>query len=180
MNRRRRSERFLRLAGEIVVLVVAIGLSYSQDRIGSPTPTSKPNEPRAESETNGKHRRLENVTWNPTTYELTWVVSEGDKSTGVYLPLTRSTYLVHMDSGIMQFNGEDRRISEEEAENIYTLMNILSEYAIESTIRWELGPDKPSDEKKGPAAPQIEKDKNRLDATKLRVRSAKAGDPHNN
>ena len=145
---------FLRLAGELIALVLALGIGYPQDRAGSPPATPKPSEPRDESETKEKRRRLETVTWNPTTDELTWVVSEGDKLAGIYLPLTRSTFLVHMDKGIMHYNGEDRRISDEEAQNISTLMNILSQYAIESTIRWELGPAKDPDEQKEPALPR--------------------------
>jgi hypothetical protein len=172
---------FLRLAGDLIALVLVIGIGYPQDHVGSPAATPKPGDPHDESDANAKRRRLETVMWNPTTYELTWVVSEGNRSAGIYLPLTRATYLVHMDSGIMHFNGEDRRISDEEAQNIYTLMNILSQYAIESTIRWELGPApaKEPDEQKEPA-PRNKEDNNGPDATKLRLRPARVADPHSN
>jgi hypothetical protein len=154
------------LAGKLIAVVVAIGVSYSQGRVNGPDVAPHSGEKRDDTETNEKRRRLESLTWNPTTSELTWVISEGHRTAGNYLPVTRATYLIHVDSAMMQFNGEHRRINGEEAKNVNAIMSILSEYAIGSTIRWEMGPGKEPDDRKEPAPPKKE-EKDAPDITKL-------------
>jgi hypothetical protein len=101
---------------------------------------SAPGEAKEQRSEEPKHRRLEAVTWNPVTEELTWVVSSGDrKSGGGYVPATKENYTIHMDAALMKFRGEDRRFSEDEAARVHILMDMISSYAVESTIWWEHG-----------------------------------------
>ncbi len=85
-------------------------------------------------------RRLESVMWNPVSHELTWVVSQGQASNGSgYLPKSQDKFLINLDNATMTFNSEVRRFSEEEAANVRMLMDLISKYAVDSTIWWQQG-----------------------------------------
>jgi len=84
-------------------------------------------------------RRIEAVTWNPVTDELTWVVSAGERSSGSYKPESSMTYLIHLGSATMVFNGERRGFGAAEADNVRILIDVLGRYAAESTVWWEAG-----------------------------------------
>jgi len=91
-----------------------------------------------------KPRRLESLTWNSVKHELTWVVSNSEKEK------KEQGYRIQMDSASMNVNGESRGFSKREAANVRVLMDILSRYAIESTMWWEDGQGEKLDEKGRP------------------------------
>ena len=85
-------------------------------------------------------RRLESITWSPTDHKLTWVISSGSKDTaGKYKPLKSQTYNIDMSAATMTLNGEGRRFSRDEAKNVQVLMDLISKYAVESTLWWDQG-----------------------------------------
>ncbi len=89
-------------------------------------------------------RRLESVTWNPSEHRLTWVISNGTKdNAGKYKPGKSTTYFIDMSAATMTLNGEGRRFSREEAKNVHVLMDLISKYAVESTIWWDQGQGTP-------------------------------------
>jgi hypothetical protein len=89
-------------------------------------------------------RRLESVTWNSVTHELTWIISRGEKKDGTsYKALGSQNYLINMDDATMSFSGEMRRFSREEAANVSVLMDLIAKYAIDSTIWWDDGQGEP-------------------------------------
>ena len=89
-------------------------------------------------------RRLESVTWNSVTHELTWIISKGEKKEGAsYKALGSQNYLINMDDATMSFSGEMRRFSREEATNVHVLMDLIAKYAIDSTIWWDDGQGEP-------------------------------------
>lgn len=90
-------------------------------------------------------RRLESINWNPVKNELTWVVSKGDLTGGNYKPLATDNYLINMSDATMTYNGETRRFSKQEAENVGVLMDLLSKYAVDSTVWWDQGQGEPVD-----------------------------------
>jgi len=90
-------------------------------------------------------RRLESITWDSVKHELTWDVSRGEKKGETYQPTGTDRYEIKMDSATMTVNGESRRFSEEEAQNVRTLMDFISRYALESTVWWENGEGEPVD-----------------------------------
>lgn len=90
-------------------------------------------------------RRLESINWNPVKNELTWVVSKGDLTGGSYKPLASDNYLINMADATMTYNGETRRFSKQEAENVQVLMDLLSKYAVDSTVWWDQGQGEPLD-----------------------------------
>ena len=44
-----------------------------------------------------------------------------------------------IDSAVMKFNGEDRHFDPVEAKHVRALMDLLSVYAVESTVWWDQG-----------------------------------------
>jgi hypothetical protein len=90
-------------------------------------------------------RRLESFTWDSVKHQLTWRVSKGEKAGDSYKPLSTDQYHIDMDNATMTVSGETRRFSKEEADNVQTLMGLISEYAVESTVWWEKGEGEPVD-----------------------------------
>lgn len=91
-------------------------------------------------------RRLESVTWNSVKHELTWVISQGEKTGAAYKPLASESYQISMDEATMSFHGELRRFSREEATNVHTLMDLVAKYAVDSTVWWDEGQGEKLDE----------------------------------
>jgi len=89
-------------------------------------------------------RRLESITWSPIDHKLTWVISTGVKdAAGKYKPAKSQTYNIDMSAATMMLNGEGRRFSRDEAKNVQMLMDLVSKYAVESTIWWDQGQGTP-------------------------------------
>jgi hypothetical protein len=89
-------------------------------------------------------RRLETVTWNSVSHELTWIISKGEKKDGgSYKAFGSQNYLINMDDATMSFSGEMRRFSKEEATNVHVLMDLIAKYAIDSTVWWDNGQGEP-------------------------------------
>ncbi|MGE5486817.1 MAG: hypothetical protein ACM3ZB_03230 [bacterium] len=87
-----------------------------------------------------KARRLETVTWNSVTHELTWTVSTGEELNGRgYTPKMQDSYVINLDAATMTYNGESRRFSREEAANVQMIMDLISKYAVDSTLWWQQG-----------------------------------------
>ena len=138
-----------------LALTVFAALGWGQQDPGSKaagTPT-QPDAPPADS----RVRRLEAVTWNPVTDELSWVVSTGVKSAGSYQPGATETYSIQLESASMKFHDEIRSFDADEAERVHTLLDILSRYAVESTVWWEAGfGKKPENESPAPARNKVD------------------------
>jgi len=95
-------------------------------------------------------RRLESVTWNPVREELTWLVSVWNVASGVDQPPATERYVIHLDAAVMEVNGELRGFSPTEAKRVHTLMDMMSTYAVESTVWWNRGEGEPIDGQKVP------------------------------
>ena len=135
----------------MAALIGIAAMGCAQERDAGSGPRSETRNERHETPGGGAVlRRLESVTWNPVTDELTWVVSAGSKSTGAYQPGATDTYRIHLESATMQFKGEGRHFREDEAERVHLLMDIISRYAVESTSWWEAGKSEKFDDKGNP------------------------------
>ena len=100
-------------------------------------------------------RRLESVTWNSVNHQLHWQVSSGKSENGeAYNPVATESYKIDMDRATMTYNGETRRFSGSEARNVRALMEVVSKYAVESTIWWEQGEGEPVDGNGVPLKPR--------------------------
>jgi hypothetical protein len=99
-------------------------------------------------------RRLESVTWNSVSHQLTWVITQGEKTDGAsFRPDKEAKYEINMDKATMTFNGESRGFSKEEATNVHMLMDLVSKYAIDSTVWWDQGQGLKLDDKGNPVEP---------------------------
>jgi hypothetical protein len=104
-------------------------------------------------------RRLESVTWNSIKHELTWVISNGEKTDGsLYRPGASENYRINLDEATMSFSGDTRRFSKDEASNVHVLMDLIAKYAVDSKVWWEDGQGDPVNgvkpkEQRSPAKP---------------------------
>jgi hypothetical protein len=86
-------------------------------------------------------RRLEAVTWNPVRAELTWLVSVWNVQSGDRSLVAKERYTMHPDDAVMESDGEFRKFDADEAKRLRVLMDVISTYAVESTVWWDYGPD---------------------------------------
>jgi len=141
----------------LAAVVVLAGAGYAQqsgdaERIQPPE--------KGEKTTPGVARRLESVTWDPLQGQLTWTVSVWDLHSDMSHPADMERYVIHVSSGTIECKGEQRKFTVPE-DDLHALMDILSIYAMRSTIWWEhrgdtdrmappaLSPDGTNDKPKG-------------------------------
>jgi hypothetical protein len=123
----------------LISLVIIATLGYAQD---SNSGISNPNQP-AQAGNSTIIKKLETVTWNPATGELSWVLSVWDPAFSQDQPREQETYTIHVDSALMNFQGEGRQFDREEALRMEVLMDIVSSYVIDSTAWWAHGLKEP-------------------------------------
>jgi hypothetical protein len=90
-------------------------------------------------------RRLESVSWNPLNAELTWMLSIWDPSVSTDQPTGHERYVIHLDKAEMQFQDESRNFDTDEAKHVRSIMDLISRYALESTVWWGRGGGTPGD-----------------------------------
>jgi len=129
----------------LIALIVFAGFGYAQEATGQ-TP-DKPAQPGGTDKQAPKVlvRRLESVSWNPVRAELSWLVSVWDVDVSIEQPAARERYVMRLDDAKMEFQGEARSIDDTEARHVRSLMDLISTYAVESTVWWDNGEGSPSD-----------------------------------
>ena len=114
-------------------------------------PPQKPVQPSPEAATPPEKpakvvfRRLESVSWNPVNAELTWMLSVWDPSVSTDRPAGQERYVIHLDKALMQFQEETRSFDSDEAKHVRSIMDLISRYALESTVWWGRGGGTPED-----------------------------------
>jgi hypothetical protein len=126
----------------LISLFITATLGCAQD---SNSGTSAPKLP-AQAGNSTIIKKLETVTWNPATAELSWVLSVWDPAFSQEQPKAQETYTIHVDSATMNFQGEGRQFDTQETLRMEVLMDIVSSYIIDSTAWWARG-SKESDQK---------------------------------
>src|SRR5436309_3369659 len=121
---------------KFVMALVILGNMASAQQAGdagrdAPAAKTDPKKPDAAAVA----RRLEVVTWDPLQAELTWFVSVWDLGSDMSKPIDLERYVIRMNTSVMESNGESRRF-QVPAEDVHGLMDILSTYAMRSTIWW--------------------------------------------
>lgn len=111
----------------------AQGSAGSADRLPGQTPGS-PAKPDAVLVS-----RLDSVTWDPVRGELSWVVTVWDVAVSTQQPASRDRYLVHVADAVMEYQGETRPFDLGESRQLRKLMDIVSTYAVQSTVWWDRG-----------------------------------------
>jgi hypothetical protein len=123
----------------LFILIVTVGIGCAQSK-GKEDPAAEPDRAKVE-ESVVVLCRLETVTWNPQTEELSWVVSIHNIAGDDGHPAVQQKYTIRIDGAVMSYKGEDRHFDPAEARRVVELMNVISSYAVESTIWWTDGED---------------------------------------
>jgi hypothetical protein len=125
----------------------ANGGSAEQPSAGQAPSSEKavPDKPVPEKPVKVVFRRLESVSWNPVSAELTWMLSVWDPAISTEQPAGQERYVIHLDKAVMEFKQESRGFDSEEAKRVRSLMDLISRYALESTVWWGRGGGTPGD-----------------------------------
>ena len=128
------------------------GESAGQPPAGpAPSPEKAvPDKPVPEKPVKVVFRRLESVSWNPVSAELTWMLSVWDPTISTEQPAGQERYVIHLDKAVMQFQEESRGFDTDEAKRVRSLMDLISRYALESTVWWGRGGGTPDDHNASP------------------------------
>lgn len=133
----------------LISLVITATLGYAQDGNSGTSALKQPAQPGNSTIV----KKLETVTWNPATAELSWVLSVWDPAFSQDQPKAQETYTIHVDSAMMNFQGEGRQFDSQETLRMEVLMDIVSSYIIDSTAWWARGPKESGQEQNsGPGA----------------------------
>jgi hypothetical protein len=146
----------------------------------APEPGPAPEKPAPEKSVPEKpvkvvFRRLESVSWNPVRAELTWMLSVWDPTVSTAQPAGEERYVIHLDKAVMEFHEETRGFDTDEAKRVRSLMDIISRYALESTVWWGRGGGTPDDH--GNSSPNERDRSNPKDAPEDQPNPALKGTP---
>jgi hypothetical protein len=115
-----------------------------------PAPVPEKSTPGPEKPAKVVFRRLESVSWNPVSAELTWNLSVWDPTVSTEQPAGQERYVIHLDKAVMQFQEETRGFDTDEAKRVRSLMDMISRYALQSTVWWGRGGGTPEDHGNSP------------------------------
>ena len=147
----------------LAAVIALTGLAYAQEG-NKPEPTPAPGNGAAPTTPSAVLRRLESVTWDPLQAQLTWFISVWDLESDMSKPREMERYVIHVNSGVMESKGQSRRFDVPGAD-LHTLMDIISTYAIRSTIWWGKsagGANDPPPPSLSPDEPNAPKDKDKM------------------
>ncbi len=99
-------------------------------------------------------KRLNTVTWDLETHKLVWTVQSGSEVDGKFVPGSTQKYEISPDDAVMAFSNEKRGFTEEEAQSLSHLLDVLSLYCAESVVWWDQGMGDPVNPNAPAAKPQ--------------------------
>jgi hypothetical protein len=97
----------------------------------------------AQESKTGNVKRLVSVTWDLTTHKLICVVEKGTMVDGEFVPSSGLKYEVSPDDALMALGSEQRAFAEEEAASLHILLDLLSQYCVQSVVWWDHGEGTP-------------------------------------
>jgi hypothetical protein len=116
-----------------VVLFFLAGVLFAQDADRLQQPDNK------------EVKKLGSVTWNLESHKLEWVIQKGSNINGKFVPKSEDHYAISPDDAVMSFANQNRGFTQEEAENLQHLLDVLSLYCAESVVWWDQGQGVPLD-----------------------------------
>lgn len=128
----------------LAALILLTGLGYAQqggqaDRKAPPDDHSvKPEDQSGKKSPTAVLRRLEAVTWDPLESKLIWAVSVWDLGSDMSKPAAVERYAIRVNDGVMERDGVQRAFAVPGAD-LHTLMDVISTYAMRSTVWWGNG-----------------------------------------
>jgi hypothetical protein len=123
----------------IAALVVFTAVACAQEKGGTPQPKTVPPDAPEVSKPAAIVCRLESVTWNPVRGDLSWVVTIWDVENSIETPAAVERFVIHPDAAEMKYDQEVRSFDPDEARRVRMLMDLLSTYAVKSTVWWDRG-----------------------------------------
>ncbi len=122
--------------------VTAFGQDLKKDKTPAPQEQKQP-----------EKRKLQSVTWDLNTHKLVWVVQKGADVNGKFVASGSDRYEITPDEAVMAYSDEKRGFTQEEAESLHHLLDVLSMYCAESTVWWDQGQGTPLDKHGEPTGP---------------------------
>jgi hypothetical protein len=128
----------------LAALIVLTGLGFAQqggqaDPKTPPEDRSRPPEDQSGNKSPAAIlRRLEAVTWDPLESKLIWCVSVWDLGSDMSKPTGLERYTIHVNDGVIERDGVQRPFAVPGAD-LHALMDIISSYAMRSTVWWGHG-----------------------------------------
>jgi hypothetical protein len=123
----------------VMALVIFAGFGCAQQQGGAdrilPKDKDKDNGAEKSKPTGAVLRRLEVVSWDPVKEQLTWVVSVWDLNSSMDKPYDLERYVIHADAGTIESKGELRQF-DAAGKDLHAVMDVISTYAMRSTIWW--------------------------------------------
>ena len=120
----------------VAALVIVGSVGYAQQSGSEADPKGPDGKDAGVTKVPASVRRLDAVTWEPLKAQLSWVVSVWNLESDMSEPSGLERYVIHVDSGQMESNGELREF-EVPGSDLHALMSLLSKYTIRSTIWWD-------------------------------------------
>jgi hypothetical protein len=145
----------------LVVLIASAGIGCAQSS-GNGRSEAEPDKTTPQDK-NVVLCRLETVTWNPQTEELSWVISMHDVTAGAEQAVVQEKYTIHIDTAVMNAKGEGRRFDPGEARQVGALMDMITAYTVESTVWWSKGLGEKLDGSEGAPTEYKERNKDKDD-----------------
>ncbi len=139
-----------------LVLLISFGAAAFAQDVEKDSNANK--NPVPESKQLGNKRRLQSVTWDLNAHKLVWVVQKGSEVNGKFVATSSDRYEIAPDKATMGFSDEKRGFTEDEAESLQHLLDVLSLYCAESTVWWDQGQGVPLDKNGVPTGPEKKPD----------------------
>jgi hypothetical protein len=100
-------------------------------------------------------KRIKSITWDLQNQRLSWVVEDGTSKDGKFVSSSETRYEISPKDRAMSVQGEKRGFTQDEAEWLQHVLNIITMYCAESVVWWLDGqgdkPDQGSPNKTGPS-----------------------------
>jgi len=119
----------------LAALLILGGVSYAQQSGAEAGPKPPSSKEGSTTNTSARVRRLESVSWDAVKAQLIWVLSVWDLESDKSEPSALERYVIHVDSGLMENNGEVRPF-QVRGSDLQSLMSLVCMYAMRSTIWW--------------------------------------------
>ena len=128
----------------------ALVLAFTFATLAGPAQPKLAPQPQQSSE---QVKKLASVTWDLESQKLVWVVQKGSIVNGEFVPASQDRYAISPDDAAMSVADSSRAIDPEEAGDLRELVDTLSVYCVQSSIRWDRGAPTDQKEKKNDPKP---------------------------
>jgi len=98
-------------------------------------------------------KRIKSITWDLQNQQLSWVVEDGTSKDGKFTAASETRYEISPKDRAMSVQGQKRAFTQDEAEWLQHVLNVITMYCAESVVWW-LDGDKPDQGSPNKTSPQ--------------------------